>query len=498
MEIVNERGELPSSGTVIVGVGPDGALSRAAAGLDAGSEGLVHRAVELAGKLEHGGLIDLLLPRGLGLDRLILAVCGKPQGVSPLDLEELGGAIARRLVDLKVTQAALASFDGLDLRLSPEAVTVAVATGARLRAYRFDRYKTGAERAATARGRLSVYTPEPIDGLLQPALAVADAVTATRDLVSEPANVLTPAVFADACRDLAGMGIEVEVLDGDALEGIGMRALLGVAQGSVNPPYVVVMRWRGADAATPMALIGKGVCFDSGGISIKPAGGMEEMKWDMAGAGAVVGAMRALAGRKAKADVVGVVGLVENMPSGTAQRPGDVVRTLSGKTVEVINTDAEGRLVLADLLAYTADRFKPQAMIDLATLTGAVIVALGHEQAGLFANDEALATSLRGAGEAVGERLWRLPLGKAYAKHVKSEIADLKNVGRGRDAGATAGAVFLEAFVGDVPWAHLDIAGVAWSSRDSALAPKGATGFGVRLLDRLVREMAETGSEPAR
>jgi leucyl aminopeptidase len=252
------------------------------------------------------------------------------------------------------------------------------------------------------------------------------------------------------------------------------------------------MRWRGATAEKPLVLVGKGVCFDSGGISIKPAAGMEEMKWDMGGAAAVYGAVRALALRKARADVVGLVGLVENMPSGTAQRPGDVVRAMSGTTIEIVNTDAEGRLVLADVLWYAQDRFKPAAMIDLATLTGAVVVALGHENAGLFSNNEELATRLAAAGDAVGEGLWRLPLGKPYAKHIRSDIADIKNVGRAREAGASAGAVFLERFVNGVSWAHLDIAGTAWASRDQPLAGKGATAFGVRLLDRLVGAHYET------
>ncbi|MGI9501683.1 MAG: leucyl aminopeptidase family protein, partial [Geminicoccaceae bacterium] len=257
-------------------------------------------------------------------------------------------------------------------------------------------------------------------------------------------------------------------------------------------PFVAVMQWKGgADGEAPVALVGKGVCFDTGGISLKPSGGMEEMKWDMGGAAAVFGAMKAIAGRKAKANVVGVLGLVENMPSGTAQRPGDVVAAMSGTTIEVINTDAEGRLVLADALHYTKERFQPKAMIDVATLTGAVIVALGHEQAGLFASDDALSDQLRAAGEAVGERVWRLPMDENYAKHIKSDIADIKNTGRAREAGATAGAVFLQRFVGDIPWAHLDIAGVAWSKRDLALAGKGATGFGVRLLDRFVADHFE-------
>ena len=295
--------------------------------------------------------------------------------------------------------------------------------------------------------------------------------------MSEPGNVLTPKAFADACADLANAGLEVEILDREALQALGMNALLGVAQGSALPPYVAVMQWHGGGSEPPLALVGKGICFDTGGISIKPAQGMEDMKWDMGGAAAVYGAMLALAGRKAAANVVGVVGLAENMPSGTAQRPGDVVRSMAGKTIEIVNTDAEGRLLLADVLHYTRERFKPKAIIDLATLTGAVIVALGHEQAGLFSNDDALASDLQAAGEATGELLWRLPLGKAYEKHIKSDIADLKNVGRAREAGSTAGAVFLQQFIGDTPWAHLDIAATAWTSRDLPLAGKGATGY---------------------
>jgi leucyl aminopeptidase len=323
---------------------------------------------------------------------------------------------------------------------------------------------------------------------------VVDGVFQARDLVSEPANVLSPEKFAEACRALGQrLGMEIDILDPAAMRELGMNALLAVGQGSDRESRVAVMRWNGgAPDQPPVALIGKGVCFDSGGLSLKPAGGMEEMKWDMGGAGAVFGAMAALAGRKAKANVVGVLGLTENMPSGRAQRPGDVVTAMSGLTIEVINTDAEGRLVLADVLHYAKERFKPRLMIDLATLTGAVIVALGHEQAGLFSSNEALAGEVIAAGTAVGEKVWRMPLGEDYAKHIKSDIADIKNVGRAREAGATAGAVFLERFVGDVPWAHLDIAGMAWSKRDLPLAAKGATAFGVRLLDRLIAERYES------
>ena len=314
-----------------------------------------------------------------------------------------------------------------------------------------------------------------------------------RDLVTEPANVLSPQAFAEACVELGSeVGLEVEVLDRAALQRLDMNALLAVGQGSARESRVAILRWSGgAPDQPPVALIGKGVCFDTGGISIKPAGGMEEMKGDMAGAAAVFGAMQALAGRKAGANVVGVLGLTENMPSGTAQRPGDVITSMAGVTIEVVNTDAEGRLVLADVLHYTKERFKPKVMIDLATLTGAIVVALGHERAGLFTPDDQLAGRIEAAGAAVGERLWRMPLGDDYAKHIRSDIADIKNVGRERQAGATAGAVFLQRFVGDVPWAHLDIAGTAWSKEDRALAPKGATGYGVRLLDRLIADQYE-------
>jgi leucyl aminopeptidase len=274
---------------------------------------------------------------------------------------------------------------------------------------------------------------------------------------------------------------------------LGMRSLLGVGQGSEHDSQLVVMVWQGAGDMKkhpPVAFVGKGVTFDTGGISIKPAAGMEEMKWDMAGAGAVIGAMKALALRKAKANVVGVVGLVENMPSGTAQRPGDVVKSMSGQTIEVINTDAEGRLVLADALWYCQDRFKPSAMIDLATLTGAIMISLGKEHAGLFSNNEELAAALLKAGGEVGETLWRMPLGDAYDKMINSDIADMKNVG-GRWGGSITAAQFLKRFVNDLPWAHLDIAGTAWSEKDAPTVPKGATAFGVRLLERLVADRYE-------
>jgi leucyl aminopeptidase len=324
--------------------------------------------------------------------------------------------------------------------------------------------------------------------------SIAQGVFLARDLVSEPANVIYPETLAQQARTLAKHGVKVEVLDKRQMKTLGMGALLGVAQGSVQDPRLVVMRWNGAKGkggGQPLAFLGKGVTFDTGGISIKPSKGMEDMKWDMAGAATVIGLMKALALRKAKVDVVGVVGLVENMPSGNAQRPGDVVKSMSGQTVEVINTDAEGRLVLADALWYTQQRFKPRFMVDLATLTGAIIVALGHHQAGMFANDDKLADRLRSAGEAVNERLWRMPLGPEYDKQLTSQIADMKNISDGGGAGSITAAQFLQRFVNDVPWAHLDIAGTAWSGKDAPTTPKGATAFGVRLLDQFVSENYE-------
>jgi leucyl aminopeptidase len=496
MELRITSGDLPAKGALVVFIGADGRLSAAAERYDGEAGGAIRRAAGLdAERRKHGRIQHLLLPAGLPFDHLLLVTVGKEEKLTSLEVEELGGGIVQRLTALRVGQASIASTDGLDLGIRPAEAAGSLALGARLRSYRFSKYRGSADKdEATSPPAELVFAAGPEAGgedTLAEIEAVAKAVSRARDLVSEPANVLYPRTFAEACRELEALGVEVEILEPARLEQLGMRALLAVGQGSARPPHAVVMRWRGAKQDHPLALVGKGVCFDTGGISIKPAGGMEDMKWDMAGAGAVFGAMMALAGRKAKADVVGVIGLAENMPSATAQRPGDVVTAMSGKTIEVINTDAEGRLVLADMVWYAKETFKPRAIIDLATLTGAIIVALGHERAGLFASDDALAGQLTAAGERVGEKLWRMPLGKDYEKHIKSEIAEIKNVGRARQAGATAGAVFIQQFVGDVPWAHLDIAGVAWSSRDLPLAGKGATAFGVRLLDAYVRAECE-------
>jgi leucyl aminopeptidase len=370
-----------------------------------------------------------------------------------------------------------------------------LALGARLRAYTFDRYKTKRKEgeAKPAVFRLTIGSSDP--GAARQAFksreAVANGVVLARDLVNEPANVLFPDEFARRAGALKKVGVGVTVFDVPAMKRLGMNALVAVGQGSVHDSRMVVMRWNGAGRdKKPVAFIGKGVCFDTGGISIKPAQGMEDMKGDMAGAACVVGLMQALAARKAKVNAVGVIGLVENMPDGKAQRPGDIVTTMSGQTIEIINTDAEGRLVLADLLHFVGTRFKPQFMIDLATLTGAIIVALGQEYAGMFSNDEKLVERLTNAGEAIGERVWRMPLGPEYDKLIDSKFADMKNTG-GRYGGSITAAQLLQRFVGKTPWAHLDIAGTALGSPQTDTNKSWSSGWGVRLLDHLVSEYYE-------
>ncbi len=336
-----------------------------------------------------------------------------------------------------------------------------------------------------------VTRPDAVRDAVQATRALAEGVFFTRDLVAAPSNVLTTTEFAAQLQALGKLGVKVEVLDEDALEKLGMRTLLAVGQGSESPSKVVVMQWTGGGKGAPFALVGKGVVFDTGGISIKPAAGMEEMTMDMGGAGVVAGVMKTLALRKARANVVGLVGLVENMPDGKATRPGDVVKSMKGDTVEIINTDAEGRLVLADVLWYAQDRFKPTGIVDLATLTGAIIIGLGHERAGVFANDDDLCKAFLKAAETEGEGAWRMPLGEAYDQLLKSDIADMKNVG-GRPAGSITAAQFLQRFVKeDCPWIHLDIAGVALTKSETALAPKGATGWGVLALNRLIADRFE-------
>jgi leucyl aminopeptidase len=478
---------LPASGALVLFVAEDARPSGLWQQADEATGGAITRAMEAAEFKGGKGKSCVILAPGAGLSRVVAIGLGMAAEINAHRLEEAGGHAAAALG--REDSAALAA-DGLMAEQAAHA-----ALGAVLRAYRFDRYRTKEKPEDKPRlARLSVLAADPrqAEAAFAPLRAVARGVFLSRDLVSEPPNVLNPAEMAERCRSLRELGVEVEVLGPQEMRRLGFGALLGVSQGSANEPRMVVMRWNGAGEGKPVAFIGKGVTFDTGGISIKPAGGMEDMKWDMAGAGTVVGLMAALAGRKAKADVVGLVGLVENMPSGTAQRPGDVVRSYSGQTIEVINTDAEGRLVLADVLWYCQEKFDPRFMVNLATLTGAIIISLGHEHAGLFSNDDTLAERLVAAGRATGEKLWRMPLDEAYDRQIKSDIADMKNVG-GRPGGSITAAQFLKRFVNDKPWAHLDIAGTAWATKDAACVPKGATAFGVRLLDRLVAEHYEQG-----
>ncbi|MCB2102669.1 MAG: leucyl aminopeptidase [Rhodobacterales bacterium] len=499
MKISFAKPDLPAAGIVVVGVQDDRKLTPSAKALDKRLHGALSRALSASrfkGTRGHG--LTVMAPDA-HINRVYLAGLGDPAKLDDQALQALGGDIYAGLsgTGQKEVTVMVDELEGCDL--APAAMAAEIAFGARLRSYRFDKYRTKLDKhdkPSLKTLKLATIGAAKARAAFAPLDRVADGVFMTRDLVSEPANVLNPVTLAAEAKTLAKLGVKVEVLDVNDMRKLGMGALLGVGQGSATPSRLVVMQWHGAGKARkgkdgPVAFIGKGVTFDTGGISIKPAAGMEDMKWDMGGAGVVIGLMKALAGRKAKVDAVGVVGLVENMPSGTAQRPGDIVTSMSGQTIEVLNTDAEGRLVLADALWYCQDRFKPKVMVDLATLTGAIIICLGDQKAGLFSNNDDLAKSLYAAGEAVGENLWRMPLGDAYDKMINSDAADMKNISGGRGAGSTTAAQFLQRFVNDVPWAHLDIAGVTWSKKDGAVTPKGGTGFGVRLLDRLVAEHYE-------
>lgn len=478
-------------GTAFVLGVPDGVLSEPARAFDPG--GVLARALSAADfKGKFGAAVDLLAPSGSGLTRLVVVGTGAPGSLDGYAWMKLGGTIAGQMRrDTDVTIAV--SMEGRDVA---DGEVAALAAGLLLRSYAFDKYRTRGEDAESARKKAARVTiqcanPAAARKAFADAGAVVDGVILARNLVNEPANVLGPVEFASQAKALEQLGVEVEVLTEKEMRKLGMGSLLGVAQGSVRPPRLVVMRWSGGPASQPpAAFIGKGVTFDSGGVSIKPAAGMEDMKGDMAGAAAVTGLMHALAARKAKANVIGLIGLVENMVDGNAQRPGDIVTSMSGQTIEVINTDAEGRLVLADVLWYCNDRFKPAFMVDLATLTGAIIVSLGNLHAGLFANDDELAGRLLAAGAATQERLWRMPLGSDYDKLIDTKNADMKNTG-GRQGGAITAAQFLKRFVGDTPWAHLDIAGTAMGAPSTEICQSWATGFGVRLLDRLVRDHCE-------
>jgi leucyl aminopeptidase len=439
---------------------------------------------------EAATIAETFVEEGESARRLLLIGLGGKRDDEAL-FERVGGALTARLLTSGETRLVV-DLSGLDTDGESAA---RVAFGAAARAWRYDIYRTKLGRKAkpTLAEVVVVGGGEGADSAWRHKSAVLAGISFTRELVTEPANVIFPTSFVERCRTaLESLGVEFEVLDEEQMRGLGMGALLGVAQGSVRPPRLLAMRWNGGAAkGKPVVLIGKGITFDTGGISIKPALGMESMKWDMGGAGAVAGTMLALATRKAKANVVGICALAENMPDGNAQRPGDVVTSLSGQTIEVINTDAEGRLVLCDAITWAQSRYKPQTMVDLATLTGAMIISLGHEYGGMFSNDDGLAANLAAAGMATGDKLWRMPMGDAYDKLMDSPIADMKNSGP-REGGSITAATFLGRFVDSgVKWAHLDIAGMVWADKAGHLFDKGATGYGVALLDRFIADSHE-------
>ena len=444
-------------------------------------------------KGKSGAVLDILAPEGLKAARLLVIGAGKVPALKAADFLKFGGVAAGKLQAGNGSMTVMAELPGA--AMTTEQV-VAIASGLRLRTYKFDRYKTrkkdGEERTLRADVSFAVADVAAAKKAFAPAGNVVDGVIIARDLVNEPPNVLYPEEFARRASLLRKLGVKVEVLDVKAMQKLGMGALLGVGQGSARPSRTVIMRWNGGKkGVAPVAFVGKGVCFDTGGISIKPAGSMEDMKGDMGGAACVVGLMHALAARKAKVNAVGAIGLVENMPDGNAQRPGDIVTSMSGQTIEIINTDAEGRLVLADVLWYVAKKVKPKFMVDLATLTGAIMVALGTEHAGMFTNNDELAERLAKAGLETGEKVWRLPLGPEYDKLIDSQFADMKNTG-GRHGGSITAAQFLQRFVDETPWAHLDIAGTAMGAPKSDINQSWGSGYGVRLLDRLVADHYES------
>jgi leucyl aminopeptidase len=466
-----------------------GAATRKALGAAANLVRRVAETNQFKGK--SGSTLDILAPQGLKVSRLIVVGAGKLSAIKDNDFLKLGGAAAGKL---RAGNGAVTIIADLpDGAMKPDQAA-AVAAGLRLRAYKFDRYKTkkdDEEGALHAEVSLAVGDVAAARSAFAGPAHIVDGVFMARELVNEPPNVLYPVEFARRAGQLRKLGVDVDVLDVKAMTKLGMGALLGVAQGSARPGRVVIMRWNGGKRSDqPVAFVGKGVCFDTGGISIKGAASMEDMKGDMGGAACVVGLMHALAARKAKVNAVGAIGLVENMPDGNAQRPGDIVTSMSGQTIEIINTDAEGRLVLADVLWYVAKKFKPKFMVDLATLTGAIMVALGTEHAGLFSNNDELAERLTKAGHATGERVWRMPLGPEYDKQIDSQFADMKNTG-GRHGGSITAAQFLQRFVDGTPWAHLDIAGTAMGAPKSEINHSWGSGFGVRLLERLVADYYE-------
>ncbi|MEJ1960622.1 MAG: leucyl aminopeptidase [Gammaproteobacteria bacterium] len=487
-----------SGGLLAILVPPIGKWTGRVAELDRACAGQLSKACRVTRfQALAGEICEVLAPSGLEVSRVLIVGVGDASALTEQNTNESAGLICARL--LSTGEAAITiDVTGAGEDANNPTAAAHIAFGVRLRAYRFDRYRTP-ETSKPLLGKVTIVSSAPRDAqrLFSRLDAVAEGVFLARDLVSEPPNVLYPKAFATQIKALGKLGIRVEVLGEKKLRQLGFGALLGVSQGSAYEPQVVICEYDGTRAAggkrrePPVVLAGKGVTFDAGGISIKPSAGLETLKQDMGGAASIVGAMKTLAIRKARCHVVGILGLVENMPSGTAQRPGDVIRSLSGKTVEIINTDAEGRLVLCDILWYAQQRYRPKVLIDMATLTGAIAIALGEDYAGLFSNDDALATQLTQAGAVTGDRLWRYPMGDTYDRHLDSLIADVKNIGPDKGRSIIA-AQFIKRFVQPgVTWAHIDFGMMVWAEQDTPLAPTGATGFGVRLLDRLIADHFE-------
>ncbi len=487
-----------TAGSWVVGAVEGGALLPAAVSADKASGGALSRALKFTRfKGQAGQMVEVLAPAGIAASRLLLVGLGKPEALDAKVLETIGAQVTARLLAAGESRASFQIDVPKGAKVKKGEIAAHLAFGAKLRSYAFNQYRTrNLDEYAQKLAAITVLTPDPAVARKAYAglAAVADGIFLARDLVNEPPNVLYPEDFARRVRAKLGrLGVKVEVLGEAEMKRQGFGALLGVGQGSARDSQLVVMQWQGGKKSVkPVAFVGKGVCFDSGGISLKPGSGLMGMKGDMGGAAAVTGLMLALATRKAKVNAVGVIGLVENMPGPDALRPDDVLTSLSGQTIEVLNTDAEGRLVLADALTYTQRRFAPKFVIDLATLTGAIVATLGFEHAGIFSNDDGLVRRLLAAGSHTGERVWQLPLDPFYDKMIKSKIADMKNIG-GPNSGAITAAQFLKRFVEkDTVWAHLDIAGVAWQDGEQKPhVPSWGTGWGVRLLNQLVVEHYE-------
>jgi len=492
MQITFAQHDVPKKGAIIVLVKENNELAESAKQLDEKLEGAISRAIKTSTFKGKRGQ-TLILRQQLSYELIVVMGIGKPEEMSGWQVTDMGATI----------YAAVSKYQGAEVSVVVDEITDSALTyasqlayGVRLKDYRFEKYKTKKKEEGGENHNLKikflVRSPKKAEDKFLSLANVADGVFLARDLVNEPPNYLYPESFMEEAKKLKKVGVKITVLDEKQLEKIGFGAVLAVSQGSARKPYVVVMEYKGGSSAQkPVAFVGKGVTFDTGGINLKPTAGMEEMKMDMAGAAAVVGAMHALAARKAKANVIGIIGLVENMPSSTAQRPSDIVTTLSGKKVEQLNTDAEGRLVLCDCIWYVQEKYKVKTVIDLATLTGAILVALGEDIGGYFCNDDTLAEQLYGSGQRSGDRIWRMPLDEVYDKMLESNIADFKTIGA-RWAGSITAAQYLGRFIKDgVSWSHIDIAGTAWSKKVAGVTPKGGTGFGVRLLDQWVRDTLE-------